>query len=356
MTFNADRPIYPHPLFPEKHETTFDVRNLATHEMGHFGRILNMADSDRDPNGNLVSCKGQTMWPNFGYTDHARETIETYDTWGINWQYPKGPGRLSQLGRAGTSNPGRSSGVRRRIFMIDRIRGRSALATTTAVACAVAVGLVASDKLRSRPSPGAAVGHVAVAATPVAGQREPITIEVDSGGTWSTPSERFRGTPLIVQGTVAEVHPSRWNTPDGQLPPGTTAANISFDSAIYTDYTIAVDRVLRGTLASETVRVRTLGGQVGPDSYREDFDARFAQGQRVLLLLGPDQDPLTERVGPEHYEVAYGFRGKYEVSDGEAVSEDRRQGGVNHRVMLAELSALLRANPYTPAPVGTPTP
>lgn len=88
MRINGDRPIYPHQLFPDKTNSSFDVQNLFTHEFGHFGFIDNMPDSDRTPAGDLVSCKAQTMWPDFGYGDQARRSLETYDKWGINWQYP----------------------------------------------------------------------------------------------------------------------------------------------------------------------------------------------------------------------------------------------------------------------------
>ncbi len=57
-------------------------------------------------------------------------------------------------------------------------------------------------------------------------------------------------------------------------------------------------------------------------------------GQRVVLLLTDDDNPLTRDIGPAHYRVAWGDLGTYRVVDGEAVSPD-------HRISLSELPAFI---------------
>ncbi len=54
-----------------------------------------------------------------------------------------------------------------------------------------------------------------------------------------------------------------------------------------------VDRVLYGSIAEETVRVRVTGGQVGQDRLVADGLAELRPGQRVVLLLTDDDNPLT---------------------------------------------------------------
>lgn len=254
--------------------------------------------------------------------------------------------------------------------MANRVRMRWMPAALTSLVCLAAVGVlvsVAGDQVPRDPVPVGARPTVAATPNPTQATRSPIQIEAVASGMEWTPEQRIQRAPLIVRGVVSATHPSRWNTPSGELPPGTTPETISrSDLVIYTDYTIAVERVLRGTLPDDTVRVRITGGSVGQDSYIHQSEPVLEEGQRVVLLLVPDDYPATGRVGPDHYRILRGYWGQYKIVGDNAVAENargraQRKGSTNagwvvHELPLAQLEALIRANPHRPEPRPTSVP
>jgi len=191
--------------------------------------------------------------------------------------------------------------------------------------------------------------------------REPITIETTGHLDDVAPEERVRTAPLIVQGVVGQPDPSRWNTPTGELPQGATAENVDMDSVIFTDYPITVERILKGSVESATVRVRTLGGSVGQDAYKNNGAPTLAAGQRVILLLKPDGLPSTRNVGPQHYSTVHGIRGVYKIVGNQSITRDYNEEASPERGMpLADLLALIRASgqlqPAATAISAEPTP
>jgi hypothetical protein len=95
-----------------------------------------------------------------------------------------------------------------------------------------------------------------------------------------------------------------------------------------------VESVLYGDVSGDTVRVRVDGGQVGQDRLEMHGTAELEPGQRVVLLLIPDDNPLTKDIGPQHYIVYWGSEGHYRVANGEAVTTD-------HKISLSELPAFI---------------
>lgn len=166
--------------------------------------------------------------------------------------------------------------------------------------------------------------------------RKPLIIQGGGLKAESTPQERVAAASVIVLGTVTESLGSRWNTPSGTLPEE-VANGDDFPSGeyqIFTDYSVKVESVLYGDVGGDTVRVRVDGGQVGQDRLVMHGAAELEPGQRVVLLLIPDDNPLTKDIGPQHYIVYWGSEGHYRVANGEAVTTD-------HRISLSELPAFI---------------
>ena len=167
--------------------------------------------------------------------------------------------------------------------------------------------------------------------------RAPINIFVDGSLQQTTIDERLRKATIVVQGTVGESLPGRWNTSTGSLPANVTVQTMPSDTLIFTDTPIKVERVLKGSVASDTVLVRTLGGAVDQDRMEVEYAPELHPGKQVVLLLVPDDDSRTMNIGPEHYIVAFGFEGSYDVVGDQAVSR-------THQLPLADLQKLIRDN------------
>ncbi len=63
-------------------------------------------------------------------------------------------------------------------------------------------------------------------------------------------------------------------------------------TAIYTDVTLAVERVLAGP-SGEVVTLRVTGGRVGGMGMRTSTDAAFREGERVIVFLNTRAVPST---------------------------------------------------------------
>ena len=117
-----------------------------------------------------------------------------------------------------------------------------------------------------------------------------------------------RDAAIIVRGTVAEVLPPRWTTPDGSRPTNPHTDN----ETIYRPVVIEVERYLKGEQPTQQLAVMARGGEIGMDSV--DYCGRqemytFYEGDEVILFLYDEfhtshvynDMPLWEIV--EHYSV-----------------------------------------------------
>ncbi|WNY25521.1 hypothetical protein [Methanolapillus millepedarum] len=156
-----------------------------------------------------------------------------------------------------------------------------------------------------------------------------------------------RTSELIITGTVVEIQPSVWNTPDGtapeelvlmmqtqqtqmqqtqmqqtqaqqtQMPPmqthqipahTKTAANtveidLSPDKRIYTDVVIQIDKIHKGNTESPIV-IRTYAGTVDNVRFESDIEPEdFVGGKEYFLFLEKDSGPL-KNTGEPHYVVS----------------------------------------------------
>jgi hypothetical protein len=97
-------------------------------------------------------------------------------------------------------------------------------------------------------------------------------------------------------------------------------------TAIYTDVTLVVERVLAGA-PTEVATLRVLGGSVGDIGMRTSNDAVFREGEQVIVFLDMSAAPSTV-VGMQ--------QGKFTVNDNTVTGADGTWS-------LDEFSAAVRA-------------
>lgn len=124
-----------------------------------------------------------------------------------------------------------------------------------------------------------------------------------------------RESDVILIGEVQEIHPARWNTPDGKMPTDSTD-NLQSDDTIYTDTTVNVDQYLKNPLSSDEITVRIEGGAVDNVIVLTDYESHFTKGEMVLLYLNEGPSPLIGDIGPEHFTVTGHKQGKFTVTGG----------------------------------------
>ena len=123
----------------------------------------------------------------------------------------------------------------------------------------------------------AVIGLSVQSSQQVAVQRTPIHIVTSAALLRKDVPQLAKEAKLIIIGTVSSTDPSRWNTPDGQLPPNTTAETLAPDLVIFHDVELTIDTVIKGD-KQDTIKVRVFGGQVGQDT--------VIYGDYAALLVG----------------------------------------------------------------------
>ena len=163
------------------------------------------------------------------------------------------------------------------------------------------------------------------------------TITVSSCVAYMGLDELTNNSDLILIGSVKEILPARWNTPDGEQPEN-ALEDLGLHEVIYRDVVISVDEYLKKSLSSNEVVVRVLGGTVGNLTMDVEDQPSLEPGEDVLLYLVNDTHPATKNLGPEYFVVCGCFQGKFSLSeDGKAVSK----GGT---VELEEILKLINAS------------
>lgn len=123
-----------------------------------------------------------------------------------------------------------------------------------------------------------------------------------------------QGSKLIVIGTVKEILPAKWNTPDGKRR-GDTIETLGSDDTMYTDIIVSVDKYLKSPLDQKEVRVRIQGGEDEVAAVVVDTEPSFKESEKVLLYLREDTSPLFKNYGPENYLVSGHYLGKFTLTD-----------------------------------------
>ena len=146
----------------------------------------------------------------------------------------------------------------------------------------------------------------------------------------------------IVRGTITQVPPARWSTPDGRRPANPHDPQ-STGNIIYRPVVMRVDEYLKGEQPRRALVLLARGGTVGQDSFNYCGDPlyTFQKGEQVILFLRPPEEglgtiPPETTGGPpllaivEHYTIN---------SDGQAVNINRQ---VPLQQLLDEIQAAIR--------------
>ncbi|MBW6518030.1 MAG: hypothetical protein K0A89_05970 [ANME-2 cluster archaeon] len=139
----------------------------------------------------------------------------------------------------------------------------------------------------------------------------------------------YENSESIIIGHVLKILPSRWNTADGKkpdytgMPTSKEEANKRYqEETIYTDVIIRVDETIKDESTPQVITVRTSGGQVGNYIGIVEDEAKFEEGEKVMLFL-TKEDPFTDNSARTHYRVTSWKFGKFSITeDNQAVRPD----------------------------------
>lgn len=159
----------------------------------------------------------------------------------------------------------------------------------------------ATNPSRSTPTPAATMAPTAESGCSGTG----LSTELLGDGPEPTIASRSQRAAVLI-GRVEEMGTARWNTDSGERPEGTRWPR---NGMIYRPVTIAVDRLVKGSVSIPTLTIWHLGGTVGCDHFsvagQTDLEvgseyalfldlALGISGQRVTQLFDGDAWPLGE--------------------------------------------------------------
>jgi hypothetical protein len=163
-----------------------------------------------------------------------------------------------------------------------------------------------------------------------------------------------KSASVIAIGTIKQILPARWSTPDGRRPTEGCVMRRLPPYIIFTPVLIEVEQYIKGEHylpgdgPQRVLLVSAFGGTLGRDSFEADGDDfyRAREGERILVFLG--------RPHPQYQNVA-GFTGlmlnhtaHYAVTpDGHATGHsDRGYRTIPHQQLLDEIADAQRKPPY----------
>lgn len=139
------------------------------------------------------------------------------------------------------------------------------------------------------------------------GAQQPLTMQMSGIVEELTDDDLEKQSNVIISGTVKEILPSKWNTPNGERPnKSLDDLDVGGTDVIYTDIVIQVDQYLKNPLDSKEVTVRVLGGTVNNDVLEVEDSPNFKQNEKVFLYLVGKESP---------FEVTGLFQGKFQLTD-----------------------------------------
>lgn len=118
---------------------------------------------------------------------------------------------------------------------------------------------------------------------------------IADGGESFAPNATKQATVVVI-GTVQQVLPARWNTPDGGRPANPHSWESKQRDTIYTPVLVQVEAYLKGTQPQPRVFIFSNGGVVGQDSvtYGGRGNRTFREGERVVVFLN-ERVPSTSQ-------------------------------------------------------------
>jgi hypothetical protein len=163
-----------------------------------------------------------------------------------------------------------------------------------------------------------------------------------------------RTSSVIVRGTVKEVPPPRWSTPDGKRPPNPHDPQ-GTGNLMYRPVVVEVQQYLKGEQPQRTLVLLARGGTIRQDTqdYCGDPIYTFQNGEQVVLFLYPPEEGLGP-IPP----AARGGSPVWAISEHYIIADDGQAFNIAHRVpvqqLLDEIRAALAA-PSLPTPPPLPT-
>lgn len=140
--------------------------------------------------------------------------------------------------------------------------------------------------------------------------KEPITFYIGISVEEMDLDDLIRDSERIVIGTVDEVYPGRWSTPNGESPSRATA----MDFIIISDVNFHVAQALKGNVDEVDIRIREFGGQAGQDSVIISASEHYDLGQKYLLFLIEDTGPTAD-IEPGHFIATGSAQGVYKIKE-----------------------------------------
>jgi len=108
---------------------------------------------------------------------------------------------------------------------------------------------------------------------------------------------------VVVRGTVREVLPSIWTTPDGSAPSPEVWLNTS-DYQIRTSIRLSIGKTFKGGDQGDTITISVYGGTVGDVTIETvaGMENPFQNGNELILLLDrPQRGSTVDRLGGQFY-------------------------------------------------------
>ena len=138
-------------------------------------------------------------------------------------------------------------------------------------------------------------------------------------------------SPVIVIGTVQQVGPARWNTPDGTRPANPHDLSTG-PHEIFRPVVLQVDEYLRGPLPVLELQLFAWGGTIGQDSFtfHPEYLYELHEGERVVLFLKP-RDPAQDQ--------ALGDQPWWNIMEQYTITPDGQATNVYRTLPLEELRA-----------------
>lgn len=148
-------------------------------------------------------------------------------------------------------------------------------------------------------------------------QREPIIITSYGLEAEMSFDELIQLADLIVVGQFVEVQPSRWNTPNGNLPDNATLEIVSENKwSIFTDFKFKINNYIKHDTKAPIISIRVFQGEVGQDKMIANGEPSYEVGKEYFLFLFTDDGP-TSSVSPGAY---YGTSSPYQIINNKAIS------------------------------------
>ena len=100
-------------------------------------------------------------------------------------------------------------------------------------------------------------------------------------------SNELHRSDIVVQGTIAEVMPSKWSSSDNVAPEADSKEAVkNIDAHIRTPVRMAVSEVFKGDDVGESLTFSFVGGRVGDTAHVYEWNDVFERDTELIVFLG----------------------------------------------------------------------